>query len=878
MSRYKKLAFLMVTTALTLPVIASVASAAEIGEVLVTATRREAVSVNKVAMSINALPQSQLDDMNIKTGEDLSRLVPALRITANGPTGRNISIRGISSTIGAATTGIYLDDTAMQTRNLVGISTGGGVYLPQIFDLERVEVLKGPQGTLYGGSSEGGTIRFITPEPSLDHYSGYAKGEINSTYKGGTGYEAGAAIGGPILQDKIGFRASAWGRYQAGWINHVNWRDPSDIVAKDTNSIDSQAYRMALRFQPSTAVKVTPSVYFSRENQHDQNLIYQDIPQYSTAPIATLHTVDGNGVDHYSPLGGNGLLPAGYTAPTTAGVYTNVPGYGGQDVYIYPGQTYGPVNLGKYDTIVNTFTGDNYVGPLNPEKAPRISSLLLPSLTIDIDTGPVLIKSVTSYVHDKSSGNLQLTYTETLNTVATGGYSYLTDSSILHDVGQNGVFFGYYFFNANRDAYSEELRFSSNYNDSPFSWVAGIYYNDATTNSANTAPENRSALQEILLGHPQIFSPAHSAAEIATNDQIGTAQTLKENEIAGYAEANYNITEKLKATAGVRWTRSKIDYTSYTHGLLLPFAFDAGHPLTGKIKETPVTPKASLSYQLNDDDLFYVTAAKGYRAGGIQSQANPNQCAADLAALGITETPVTYGSDSVWSYEGGAKVGVGGRARLSASAFYVNWNKPQTPYILPSCVFTYTQNIGKAVSQGFDLQGDVAITDNLNFSFAGSYTDAHYAQTVVSQTGAVGRTLVIAGDKLAGIPSWQGNVNLRYNFVLFNDTKAIILGSYQYVGKYHNTGGPGTPSYSPDFFTTPAMQYVTVRAGATFNDLEVSVFADNLFNEHKLQPNTLGGRYNCRDAACSAYGSYYYDTKGSTYRPRTIGLTATYRY
>ena len=56
------------------------------------------------------------------------------------------------------------------------------------------------------------------------------------------------------------------------------------------------------------------------------------------------------------------------------------------------------------------------------------------------------------------------------------------------------------------------------------------------------------------------------------------------------------------------------------------------------------------------------------------------------------------------------------------------------------------------------------------------------------------------------------------------------------------------------------------------------MFADNLFNEDKMVPNTLGGRYNCRNAACTTYGSYYYDTKGSTYRPRTIGLTATYRY
>ena len=139
---------------------------------------------------------------------------------ARGPGLANISIRGITDfQAGAPTTGFYLDDTPLMKRNAGNTSTasGNGAPVPPLFDLERIEVLRGPQGTLYGGSSEGGTVRYITPQPSLTHYSEYVRGEVSQTKNGGTSYEGGVAIGGPIVNDKLGFRASAYKRHDAGW-------------------------------------------------------------------------------------------------------------------------------------------------------------------------------------------------------------------------------------------------------------------------------------------------------------------------------------------------------------------------------------------------------------------------------------------------------------------------------------------------------------------------------------------------------------------------------------------------------------------------------------------------------------------------------------
>ena len=132
-----------------------------------------------------------------------------------------ISIRGVNSAAGDATTGIYIDDTPIQLRTL---GFGSDNALPYVFDLERVEVLRGPQGTLFGAGSEGGTVRFITPKPSLTDLQIYGKTELSFTQDGAPSYEGGLAVGAPIVDDKLGFRISGWWRHDGGWIDHLDPR------------------------------------------------------------------------------------------------------------------------------------------------------------------------------------------------------------------------------------------------------------------------------------------------------------------------------------------------------------------------------------------------------------------------------------------------------------------------------------------------------------------------------------------------------------------------------------------------------------------------------------------------------------------------------
>src|SRR5271156_6484086 len=158
-------------------------TAGPLQEIVVTATRHEE-SLSKVPISVTALTQDAMDVRGIKDITDVARFTPGVNIDNSGT--NNIAIRGIASTGGAGTTGIYLDDTPIQIRAL---AFNPDDAVPKSFDLERVEVLRGPQGTLFGAGSEGGTVRYITVQPSLTETSVYAKGETSYTPGGAPSYE-----------------------------------------------------------------------------------------------------------------------------------------------------------------------------------------------------------------------------------------------------------------------------------------------------------------------------------------------------------------------------------------------------------------------------------------------------------------------------------------------------------------------------------------------------------------------------------------------------------------------------------------------------------------------------------------------------------------
>src|SRR5689334_20716737 len=154
-------------------------------QVLVTAQKRKE-DIRKVPLAVSVISGEQLQDNQIKDVTDISRNVPNVSFSTQAGAGlATIEIRGVSSQAGTATVSVYLDDVSLTTRNLYSQGTAE----PRFFDLDRVEVLRGPQGTLYGASSLGGTIKFISKQPDAKSFGGYVSAGASSTSHGGTNYE-----------------------------------------------------------------------------------------------------------------------------------------------------------------------------------------------------------------------------------------------------------------------------------------------------------------------------------------------------------------------------------------------------------------------------------------------------------------------------------------------------------------------------------------------------------------------------------------------------------------------------------------------------------------------------------------------------------------
>src|ERR1700761_267766 len=285
-------------------------------EVVVTATRQTS-TVNKVALSVSAVTQKNLDQQGIRNVSDLSNQVPGFTFRTTGNDNNpNLTLRGVGGNAlngpsgGAPTTGLYIDDVPLMSRNANGLETGSGTPLPLLYDLDRIEVLRGPQGTLYGGSSEGGTIRFILPQPSLTTYSGTARIGWSTMQGGGMGNEEGLALGGPIVQDKLGFRVSGYRKDSPGWVDNFSALDGHQF-ASNVNWGNDYSLRGSVLWQVTPNFKATVSVFHQMDYSNDTPTVGTSSPAM-TFPTAT-YTEAGtvNGVRFSFPAR---VLP-GFTVP-----------------------------------------------------------------------------------------------------------------------------------------------------------------------------------------------------------------------------------------------------------------------------------------------------------------------------------------------------------------------------------------------------------------------------------------------------------------------------------------------------------------------------------------------------------------------------------
>ena len=229
-----------------------------IQEIVVTATKRGEETAQSLPLSISALSGESLKESGATMFSDWSHSVPGLVFQDQGPGDKRYIIRGVQST-GAPTVGVYLDNAVISGSN--GEDDGGGKNIDiRLFDVDRIEVLRGPQGTLYGAGSLSGTIRLITKQPKFDRIEGDVGAEYSNTEKGGSNYSVNGMLNLPVVEGKLALRAVGWRVDDSGFIDNVR------LGLSDINTEKTNGGRLALAWQATERLKVTASVLHQNQD------------------------------------------------------------------------------------------------------------------------------------------------------------------------------------------------------------------------------------------------------------------------------------------------------------------------------------------------------------------------------------------------------------------------------------------------------------------------------------------------------------------------------------------------------------------------------------------------------------------------------------
>lgn len=233
------------------PVVKPTGAADILEEVVVTASKREQ-RLRDVPSAITVLGAETLNTLGVRSVRDYATLTPGLTVQDSGSPGHGkIFIRGLTtgSRQQSATTVYYMDETPFTASS----ANGGGAFIapdPELTDIDRIEVLKGPQGTLYGASSLGGVIRLVSRKPDATHFSGSARADTTAIDGGGVGYSGSATLNVPLVVDELALRATGFYRRAPGYVDNVG------TGTKNVNRSDFQGGRLGLRWTPNTQLSI----------------------------------------------------------------------------------------------------------------------------------------------------------------------------------------------------------------------------------------------------------------------------------------------------------------------------------------------------------------------------------------------------------------------------------------------------------------------------------------------------------------------------------------------------------------------------------------------------------------------------------------------
>jgi iron complex outermembrane receptor protein len=465
--------------------------------------------------------------------------------------------------------------------------------------------------------------------------------------------------------------------------------------------------------------------------------------------------------------------------------------------------------FGEYNQVTDHFPG-LIIDEAEPE--PFDDRYELAGLKINYDFGPAKLTAVTGYYDRRRYFQNDIDYF-TGEVGLPRAFSPLTYTS---------------------STVTQEVRLAST-GDAALSWLVGGYFED----------QHEVALQSVSAAGEPVPPPA---------EQLVNIERITNNrQYAAFGEANYKLTPHLTVTAGLRVSHLDGDNTSIDNGTL----FGGLSYERGPYSNTPVTPRAILSYMPNENAQIYVQASKGFRIGGVNPGLPPclpqNGCTVDVKS--------TFGPDSAWNYELGTKVqAFGGRLALDADVYYIDWNNIQLN-VARGDGFNGFTNVGQAVVKGLEVSARVQVNAHVKLGGQFTYTDGEITEL---DPGVAATGVVAAGNAVPAVPKVSTSGFAEWGTAVAGDGWTYVRGDISYI----------TTRYS-DFASTepvPLHPYAlaNIRWGVNKGLYSAAFFVTNIADRRAMLAEQ--GYSGLHD------GEPYSWLRYNVNIPRTIGLTFSRRF
>ncbi|WP_374572010.1 TonB-dependent receptor [Phenylobacterium sp.] len=715
------------------------AESGQLSEVVVTAARRESTALT-TPIDISALTGADLSRQGVSDFRDLTRAVPGLVYNS-------VSLRDGGATNSFILHGLNLDsingtggDSPLSTQSAVSVyvnETPSFVNL-HLADVERVEVLRGPQATLYGDASIAGTVRVLFNKPDLSGRSASLNADTSWTHHAtAPNYSVDAVFNQPI-SDHVGFRIAAGYTFDKGFINapHLYKVDSSGnpVLADPSDPTHSLPLSTSKKgVDDGELAYVRPMLLFQGD-RWSALFTYQRQHEHS----------DGPSQDSYP--GGPG--PSSFSVANS--------------------QSDPPFQNDNFDSAFPTTFGEYETG-----------AFILQPLTRDVDVGSL-----------EASYDLGFA---TLTSV-TSGYKQtshsVNDSSGFYQKSLGFFYQGYprLLLESQRDyrdtAFIEEVRLVSK-SEGPLTYSVGAFFMDQV---------NHLVQQDFMRGFT-VYENAIGVWNTGTDLGYIFDRKIHFKDTALFGELGYQVTDKLQLTGGVRVFRQTLDISAINALPICGFycATDQVDPLGATYgSEREITKKAlwkfNAAYKFMPGYLAYFTFSQGERRGGANG----------VPTMGpFAESPdfQFFSPDTVDNYEAGVKGRIGGRFEFSSAVYWVEWKNPQVNVSTPNGSFPAAVNGEGARSRGVDLEARFQVNPALRLTATYGYNKAELTAPIE----VAGTVYGSSGTVLPGTPHHTASVGADYEHDFNDDLKLFVHGDVSYRSSMTTSLTPSSNVNLPGF-------------------------------------------------------------------------------